>query len=267
VALAQSNNAAAVALQQNVGSREVLRIASDAGLGDLPDVPSLALGTGEVSPLNLAVAYTMFPGGGRVVQPRGILRVLDDTGSLVLDQPVRRTPIVSEPVAFQVLSMLRDVVDRGTGNGARALGVTGPVAGKTGTTDGYHDAWFVGISSSVVVGVWVGFDQPAPIGRDASAARVAVPIWAEFMKRVARELPAREFPVPDGVRGEQLCSVSHARPMDSCPVYTEYFKAGDDVPSQFCPVHRGSFKQIATRTAIGILRGVGNKIADIFRRR
>jgi penicillin-binding protein 1A len=267
VALAESNNAAAVALQQNVGTKEVLRIASRAGLGNLPDVPSLALGTGEVSPLDLTAAYTMFPGGGQVAHPRGIVRVLDDTGALVLDQPVLRTPVVTEPVAFQVLSMLRDVVDHGTGNGARALGVVGPVAGKTGTTDDYRDAWFVGFSSSVVVGVWVGFDQPAPIGRAADAARVAVPIWAEFMKRVSRELRAREFPVPAGVRGEPLCSVSHLRPVDTCPVYTEYFKAGDAVPSQSCPIHRGSFRQVATRAVIEILRGFGDRLAGILKRR
>ena len=79
--------------------------------------------------------------------------------------------------------MLRDVIERGTGAPVRALGVRGPVGGKTGTTDDYHDAWFVGFSSSVVVGVWVGFDQPAPIGREAYGARVALPIWADFMKR------------------------------------------------------------------------------------
>ena len=79
-------------------------------------------------------------------------------------------------MAFQTLSMLRDVIDRGTGVGARAAGVVGPVGGKTGTTDEYHDAWFVGFSSSVVAGVWVGLDQPRPIGADAYAARVALPI-------------------------------------------------------------------------------------------
>src|SRR5204862_3555854 len=105
------------------------------------------------------------------------------------------------------VSMLRDVVDRGTGAAARAMGVSGPVAGKTGTTDDYRDAWFVGFSSSVVVGVWVGFDQPAPIGREAYGARVALPIWAEFMKRTARQLPAPEFVVPDGLEAVELCNV------------------------------------------------------------
>src|SRR5262249_42967049 len=211
VGLAESNNAAAVLLQQNVGRREVLHLAGDAGLHDLPDVPSLALGTGVAPPLDPPAAYTIFPGGGEMTRPRGIAQVFDADGDLVRQKPVARTRVISEPIAFQMLSMLRDVVDSGTATAARSLGVFGPIGGKTGTTDNYHDAWFVGFSSSVVAGVWVGFDQPGPIGRDAYASRVAVPIWADFMKRVSRELPAREFAIPDGIHGELLCSVSHLR--------------------------------------------------------
>jgi membrane carboxypeptidase/penicillin-binding protein len=162
---------------------------------------------------------------------------------------------------------MRDVIERGTGSAARALGVRGPIAGKTGTTDDYHDAWFVGFSTSVVVGVWVGFDQPAPIGRDAYGARVALPIWADFMKRIARQLPAGDFAVPPGVHGEELCSVSYLVPVEGCPVYTEFFKDGDTVPTTLCPIHRGTFKQQATRAIAGFFRGLGGRIAGIFRRK
>jgi len=157
-------------------------------------------------------------------------------------------------------------VDAGTASSARTLGVSGPIGGKTGTTDGYHDAWFVGFSSAVVVGVWVGFDQPEPIGREAYAARIALPIWADFMKRAAPLRPPREFAVPSTVEGESLCRVSHLRPVESCPVYTEYFKEGDDKPSQLCPLHRGSLKQVAVRTADRILRDIGRAVAGIFGR-
>src|SRR5206468_8559036 len=244
-ALLESNNPAAADLQQRVGSRVVLRLASDAGLNGLPDVPSLALGTGLVSPLDLTAAYTMFPGEGQVVRPRGIISVFDSGGRQVLDRPVDREQVIEPPVAFQMTSMLRDVIDRGTGSPARALGVRGSVGGKTGTTDEYRDAWFVGFSSSVVVGVWVGFDQPATIGRDAYGARVALPIWADFMKRTAARLPAADFPVPAGMRIQDLCSVSYLRPVDGCPVYQEYFKDGDSIPTQSCPIHEGSLKQQA----------------------
>ena len=265
-ALLESNNAAAAGLQQEIGTRSVLRLASDAGLPGLPDVPSLALGTGEVSPLDLTTAFTIFPSGGERVEPRGVISVLDAGGTHVLDRPVQRTRILSPEVAFQMTSMLRDVVDRGTGAGARALGVRGPVAGKTGTTDQYHDAWFVGFSPSIVVGVWVGFDQPASIGRDAYAARVAVPIWADFMKRTAGLFPDRDFSVPSTLHAVELCSVSYLKPVDGCPTYVEYFKDGDKIPTQMCPIHAGSFKQAATRAIEGLFRALGGRIAGLFHR-
>jgi len=265
-ALLESNNPAAADLLQRVGTRTVLRLASDAGLNGLPDVPSLALGTGVVSPLELTAAYTIFPGEGQVAKPRGIISVFDSGGRQVLDRAVERQQVITPEVAFQMTTMLQDVVDRGTGAPARALGVRGPIAGKTGTTDDYHDAWFVGFSSSVVVGVWVGFDQPAPIGRDAYGARVALPIWADFMKRTARSLPARGFAAPASLRTEELCSVSYVRPVEGCPTYTEYFKEGDAVPAQLCPLHRGTMKQRASRAIEGFFRGLGSRIAGIFRR-
>jgi 1A family penicillin-binding protein len=265
-ALIESNNAAAADLQQKIGARTVLSVADEAGLAGLPDVPSLALGTGLVTPLDLTAAYTMFPGGGEVVRPRGIVDVYDANAEQVFERPVERRRVVGPDVAFQMVSMLRDVIDRGTGASARALGVRGPVGGKTGTTDDYHDAWFVGFSSSVVAGVWVGFDQPTPIGRDAYGARVALPIWADFMKRIAGRLPPSEFPVPDGLHSEDLCSVSYLRPVDGCPVYREYFKSGDAVPSQSCPVHRGTLKQRTVRAVEGLFRSLGDKIVGIFKR-
>jgi penicillin-binding protein 1A len=265
-ALLESNNAAAADLQRQVGSGAVLRLAGDAGLDNLPNVPSLALGTGLVTPLNLTAAYTMFPGAGEVVRPRGITTVLNDNDEPVYDRAVERHRIVSEQSAFQMVTMLEDVIERGTGTAVRTLGVRGPVAGKTGTTDGYRDAWFVGFSSSIVVGVWVGFDQPAPIGTDAYGARIALPIWADFMKRAASARPAAEFSRPDGVDAVELCDVSYLRPLDGCPVYTEYFKDGDDVPTQLCPIHPGSLRQRAARAVEGVLRSLGRKITGIFRR-
>ena len=124
-----------------------------------------------------------------------------------------------------------------------------------------------GFRRSVVVGVWVGFDQPAPIGRDAYGARVALPIWADFMKRTARQLPAREFAGCPAACAQKSCAACRtcsrsrgARPIPSI------FKEGDSVPSALCPVHRGTLKQRATRAIEGFFRGLGSKIAGIFRR-
>ena len=264
-ALIESNNAAAASLQRQIGSAPVLRLAKTAGLNGLPDVPSLALGTGLVTPIDLTAAYAMFPARGEVVRPRGIIGVFDANGNQVLDRPVERTRAISEAAAFQMVTLLRDVVERGTGTAARTLGIRGPIGGKTGTTDQYHDAWFVGFSTSVVAGVWVGFDQPAPIGRDAYASRIAVPIWADFMKRTARALPANEFVAPRGLRDVELCSISYLKPVDGCPVYTEYFKDGDAIPSRLCPIHRGTLKERAARAVVGFFRSLGSAIAGIFR--
>jgi penicillin-binding protein 1A len=264
-ALRESNNAAAAVLQQRVGTARVRRLAADAGLADMPDVPSLALGTGLTSPLDLIAAYTMFPGGGRVARPRGIVSVSDAAGELVLERPVERAVVIGEETAFQMVGMLRDVVDRGTAAAVRTMGLRTPIAGKTGTTDDYHDAWFVGFSDKLVVGVWVGFDKPAPIGRDAYAARVALPIWTDFMRRTAETFPASEFTAPSTMNAEELCSVSYLRPVDGCPTYVEYFKRGDEVPSGRCEVHRGSLKQRAARAVQGFFRSLGRAVSNVFR--
>ena len=130
------------------------------------------------------------------VSPRAIVRVLDASGGIVLENAVRRKRVLPEAVAFQTLTMLRDVVDVGTASSARSLGVRGPAGGKTGTTSEFKDAWFVGFNTSVVAAVWVGLDQPEPIGSEAFGARIALPIWADFMRRVARALPADSDGIP-----------------------------------------------------------------------
>jgi 1A family penicillin-binding protein len=264
-ALLESNNAAAVLLQQRVGTGPVIRLARDLGVPNQPDVPSLALGSGTVTPLELTAAFAVFPTLGYRIHPRSLVSVEDADGDVVHQVTSTREQILSEQVAFQMVTMLQDVVDRGTGAGARAYGVRGVVGGKTGTTNDYHDAWFVGFNSSVVVGVWVGFDQPERIRSGGTGARVALPIWADFMKRTARRLPGRPFEVPDGLEPHEMCRISYLKPVESCPVYTEYFKEGDDVPSKLCPIHEGSFRQEAQRAMQGVLSGIGKAIRGIFK--
>jgi 1A family penicillin-binding protein len=264
-ALLESNNAAAVLLQQQVGSRPVLRLAADLGVPDQPDVPSLALGSGLVSPLDLTAAFAVFPSYGYRVKPRGLVSVENATGDTVNQVHVEREQILTDAVAYQMVTMLQDVVTRGTGSAARSLGVRGAIGGKTGTTSDYRDAWFVGFNSSVVVGVWVGFDQPATIRDGASGARVALPIWADFMKRTARRLPAQPFAPPGDLHGQELCRISYHRPVEGCPVYTEYFKDGDEIPSRLCTIHKGNLKQQAQRAIQGVFSAIGRGIRGIFK--
>ena len=264
-ALIESDNRAATVLQQRLGSRPVLRLASDAGLHDLPDVPSLSLGTGVVSPLDLTAAFAMFPNGGLAVQPRGIVEITDADGASAFDNPVAASRAISPETAFQMVSMLGDVIDRGTGSAARSQGVRFAAGGKTGTTNDFKDAWFVGFSSSVVVGVWIGFDQPKTIGRDAYGSRYALPIWSDFMRRASRLRVPRTFTAPAGLHGEPLCLVSYLRPVEGCPTYTEYFKSDDAVPSELCPVHQGTVKQRVQRAVEGLFFGLGRRIKGIFK--
>jgi penicillin-binding protein 1A len=263
-ALLESNNQAAVALQQKIGSGRVLEVASDAGLRGLPNVPSLALGTGLVSPLDLTAAYAVFPSGGQAVKPRGLVRALDGDGDVAFSVEPERRRVLSEEAAFQALSMLRDVVELGTAAGAKAMGLRFPAGGKTGTTDDFKDAWFVGFSSSLVAGVWVGFDQPRTIGRNAYGARVALPIWVEFMRRAASVVRPGAFEPPPGVREVELCRISYLRPLSGCPTYVEYFKKGDDVPRRMCPLHEGTLKQEARRVLDDLLGALGRRIRRIF---
>jgi len=264
-ALLESNNAAAVLLQQQVGSAPVLRLARDLGVPDQPDVPSLALGSGLVTPLDLTAAYAVFPSLGYRVRPRGIVAVRNGQGDIVHRVHIERERILSEQVAFQMVSMLQDVVDRGTGAAARRYGVRGAVGGKTGSTNDYRDAWFVGFSSSVAAGVWVGFDQPARIRDGGSGASVALPIWADFMRRMARDLPAEPIAPPPELHGEALCRLSYHRPLDGCPTYIEYFKSGDAIPTRLCDIHSGNFKQQAQRAVQGLLTALGEGLKAIFR--
>jgi penicillin-binding protein 1A len=262
-ALLVSNNQAAVALQMKVGTGPVRDLAGKAGMRDLPDVPSLALGTGLVTPLELTAAFAMFPNGGHAVTPRAIIRAVDASGSVAFSNDVERRKVISEESAYQAVTMLEDVVAYGTASAVRGMGVRGPIGGKTGTTNEFKDAWFVGFSSSIVVGVWVGYDQPRPIGTNAYGARTALPIWADFMRAI--NMPAEEWSAPATLEDVSLCRISYLRPVDGCPVYTEYFKEGDSVPKQMCPVHRGNLKQEARRVVQDLLRGVGRAVRDIFR--
>jgi penicillin-binding protein 1A len=260
-AFIESNNRAAVGVQQAIGARAIRNLGDDLGFDDLPDVASLALGTGAVSPLQLTAAYSVFPNGGYAVRPHAITRVIDAQGADAWDDDDEKRRVISEETAFQMVSLMRDVLDRGTGSAARLRGVTFPSGGKTGTTNDGHDLWFVGFTSTLVVGVWVGLDEPAPMP-NASGARYALPIWADFITRAAKAIPARALTPPPGLHEVSLCSVSYLKPTEFCPVYREYFKADDKTPGDTCRVHREP--SIRVRVA-DTLRSWLDKLKGVFR--
>jgi membrane carboxypeptidase/penicillin-binding protein len=190
--------------------------------------------------------------------------VLDQDGEVVLSEPIERQQVLPPEVAFQMTSLMRDVIARGTGTSVQQWGLRMPVAGKTGSTNAFKDAWFVGFSPRIVVGVWVGFDQPATIRRDAFGGRIAGPIWADFMRRVSRSIGGGTFQLPTTLEAEELCRVSFKKPVDGCPIYTEYFKPSDPKPRQHCQIHEGTLRQRAQRAieraVVGVVQGIWNRI-------
>jgi penicillin-binding protein 1A len=184
--------------------------------------------------------------------PVYITRVEEADGQVLYKAQPAADKILSPQTAFLMNDMLSDVVDHGTAWKARQLGFKLPAAGKTGTTNEYRDAWFVGYTPRLVTGVWVGFDQPQTIIGGGYAAEVAVPMWASFMKRATSGDPADWYKTPSGVVAADVCRISGKRPVNGCygavvesedgsleqasTVYREYFVKGA-VPNDECPIH------------------------------
>lgn len=212
-----SSNRAAAQLLQQVGAGTTIYYARRMGIeSPLPVVPSLALGTGGVTLLELTTAYTAFANKGVTSLPRLFTRVDDSSGHTIFHNGERHTQAISEITAYLMSSMLADVVDSGTGTGVRDAGFKLPAGGKTGTTDDYADAWFVGYTPSVVTGVWFGLDDPAPIMARGFASRVAVPAWATFMKAATRGAKKEWYEMPAGLEEVQMCRLSGRRASPSC---------------------------------------------------
>jgi 1A family penicillin-binding protein len=222
-ALRVSSNRAAASLLQQVGISTALYYASRMGISShLPPVPSLALGTGEVTLLELTAAYTAFANKGLVASPRLITRVEDADGRMLFSAPERRTPAISPTTAYLMSHMLAEVVSRGSAAGVRQAGFRLPAAGKTGTTNDYADAWFIGYTPHLVAGVWFGLDRPAPIMRGGFASVVAVPAWARFMRAATEGAKADWYEMPGGIETVTLCSLSGARAGDACRHQVEH---------------------------------------------
>jgi penicillin-binding protein 1A len=216
-ALKVSSNRAAVQLLQHVGVGTAVYYAHRLGIAsELPEVPSLALGTGEVTLLELTAAYGVFANEGVLAAPRLVTRVEDADGTIIWSAPVQTQRAISRTNAFLMSSMLADVVSGGTAAGARTAGFKLPAGGKTGATDDYADAWFVGYTPHVVAGVWFGFDTPAPIMSRGFAGTVAVPAWARFMKTATAGARPDWYAVPSDVEKVAICRASGARAADGC---------------------------------------------------
>ncbi len=200
-ALARSKNTVSVELTQAVGPKAVADMAHRMGIvSDLPaDSPTIALGTGSVSLLELVNGYATLDAGGQDAEPRMVLRVTGRDGKVLEDDPAAARPALRPEVAYVVTSLLEAVISDPTGTGYRAHALPGPLAGKTGTPSDFRDAWFVGYSSSLVAGAWVGFDDHRPLGAGEQGARAALPIWIEFMRAALALHPPGPFAPPPSI--------------------------------------------------------------------
>jgi penicillin-binding protein 1B len=238
-ALEKSLNAATARIARETGIRNVREVAYRLGIqSPLPLFPSVALGGVEVTPLEVAAAFSTLANNGVRTKLLSIKQVTDQQVHVLERRDIRVRKVLSPQVAFIMNHLLKGVLDRGTASSARAQGFNRPAAGKTGTTNDTKDAWFVGYTPDLLAVVWVGFDNQSKLG--LSGAQAALPIWTEFMKRATTGMPVSDFVPPPGITMVDIDPLSGQRATPNCPrVITEAFVEGEE-PTASCQLHPGT---------------------------
>lgn len=237
-ALAHSVNLAAVDLGMTVGLDHVVETASRFQfMTPLRPYPSLFLGASEVVPLELARAYCSFSADGMLPYPLSLKDIMDDKGDVIQRRHMNVERVMSPAKAFLMSSLLQSVVEEGTARSLNHMGIDYPVAGKTGTTNDFRDAWFVGYTPDILALVWIGFDDGTSIGVSGSSA--ALPIWADLMKAVPQHVSGDWFRMPPGIVELTVCaeSMQPAAEGRCSETFNEFFLEGHE-PEETCPIHR-----------------------------
>jgi penicillin-binding protein 1B len=258
-ALERSLNVATARLGQEIGIQRVSEMARRLGISSpLPEVPSLAIGSADVAPIDVARAYATIANGGIRPEIRTFEDLVGEDGRALERQSLEFERVLDAGTAYLVTSLLEGVVDRGTARRVRAEGLTGAIAGKTGTSDDEHDAWLAGFTPELVVVVWVGFDEPRSLGIPAS--RAALPIWVDFVREVLGGHARGAFLPPPGVVRIDVDPVSGARALSGCPRREpEWFIRGVE-PTEVCP--RGSYADRNGEPRTRDPRGVIERLFD-----
>jgi penicillin-binding protein 1B len=232
-ALEESLNSATSRLANAIGLDRVQAMASKLGFGDLPPYPSIVLGGIEVTPMQVAGAYAIMANGGLQVQPFAVTEVVDKDGKVVEGHELKAEQVLSPQLAYAIDFMLEQVINHGTGAGARSKGFKRPAAGKTGTTNDSKDAWFSGFTPNLLAVVWTGFDKKEELG--LTGAQSALPIWTDFMKAASASRPATDFIPPPGLVVEKVNRSTGCRAApDSPSAITGVFPV-DMAPAELCP--------------------------------
>jgi penicillin-binding protein 1B len=256
-ALIHSLNVATVKLAEMIGYQRVVNMTRQMGLGpNIQPTPAVALGAYEMTPIDVAAAYTPFAENGFRAEPLFLRSVLAADGTVEETRGPQTRAVLDPRVAFLTTSIMEDVINRGTGVTVRSMGFTPVAAGKTGTS---RDGWFAGFTSNLLCVVWVGFDDNRDLG--LSGSQSAAPIWGEFMKR-AVALPqysdTKDFEPPAGVLQETIDPQSGQLATGSCPqTVQEYFVSGSE-PTQLCEMHGGIHLASAPTNWLAHLFGKGN---------
>jgi len=230
-------------VQQDIAPAEqVKQMAKRMGINtDIRAVDAIALGTSEVYPIEMVAAYAALSNQGVYSKPFAITRIEDRYGNIIKEYYPDRKEVLSEETAYLMTDLMQTVMDRGTGGSARwKYKFNRPAAGKTGTTQAWSDAWFVGFTPQIAAGCWFGVDDfRVPLGPGQDGSRAALPAWAKFMKGAhdTLDLPYQKFEKPGGIEDKEICSVTKKAPLPACPTEKEIFKAGTG-PTQKCRVHR-----------------------------
>ncbi len=227
-ALRHSRNAATVRLLEQIGVPEVVTVANNLGIqSPLSQDLSLALGSSSVTLQEITSAYGVFSNQGMWLRPYQITLVKDVKGEILEQHLFEPRQAMTQENAYLTTNMLMDVIQSGTGRRAKRIGR--PLAGKTGTTNGYNDAWFVGYAPNLATGVWVGFDSVRTLGRLESGAHAALPIWTEFMGQALHNLPVMTFRIPEGIQFAQIDTTTGDLPSKtSRHISTEVFRKGTE---------------------------------------
>ena len=247
--LQRSLNLVAVRLvQEVVRPADVVRYAQQMGITTKLDaVDAIALGACSVIPIEMASAFAVYANHGVWCEPFGIQRIAKQQGEVVYEHTLKRKVALSEQTAYIMADMLRSVVDHGTAAATRSTyGFDRPAGGKTGTTNDFTDAWFIGFTPQLVAAVWIGLDDPAvSLGEGMSGARGALPIWARFMKAAYDSLgwEVADFVMPDGVVRMDICADSYQKAGPSCPHVIQEVYRVEDAPMETCKMHSGFFRR------------------------
>ncbi|OGR10918.1 MAG: carboxypeptidase [Desulfobacula sp. GWF2_41_7] len=219
-ALTESVNTIAAQMVEKAGPDAVIRTARTCGIeSPLQEVYSVALGTSNVTPYEMAAAYSVFATLGVMHEPFLFWRVEDAYGRILYEHIVQEKRVLDPSITYQLVDMMKSVIDIGSGKSIRALGFNRAAAGKTGTTDSFNDAWFTGFTPTLCTSVWTGFDKEKKLldshNVGITGGRGAAPIWADFMINALNSDPERDFPIPDNVHFEAVDTVTGCAPEES----------------------------------------------------